>query len=589
MTTIGGPSTDAVLGGAAAPSLTPPAAVFDVEAWAARTAAPGDWFDPFEAERACQFFPSQLRHTKGRWAGQPFTLEPWQRALVRTMFGWKRADGTRRFRIVWVEIARKNGKTGLAAGVALYLAFASREPGAEVYCAASATKQAMICFTEAKRMRDRNPRMKEKTNAFKMNISGGPDGYSKIEVLSSSAGTKDGLNLSGLIGDEVHAWRDRELYEVLHTATGARTQPLEFLITTAAAGEDEERIYDDLHDHALAVRDGLIEDPEFLPVIYAAAPDDPIDDPATWAKANPNLGVSIGHDKLAKEAQRAREMPRYLNAFKRLHLNIRTEQQTLWLPLDKWDAGSRGAASVTLAALRGRTAFAGLDLSSTTDLTALALVLPRGAEDPGIDLWVHCWMPEERVRLAKTRDRVPYDQWAKQGFITVTDGNVVDYDVVRAAITGTGADGRPAPPPDGWPGPLVEILDIVALAKDRWNSAQIGTQLMADAARLGLVRPPRESWVVDFGQGFASMSAPAKEFEKLVLAGQVNHGGNPLLRWMAGCAAVKSDPADNIKPVKPDRRKSVKRIDGIVAAVMALGRAIVPAEPAPEPQVIALG
>lgn len=531
-------------------------AFFDAEAWAAATARADDWFDERAAEHVCAFFPRYLRHTKGRWAGQPFFLLPWQRSVLRAAFGWKRAGGTRRFRIVWVEVPRKNGKTGLAAGVGLYLAFASGEAGAEVYSGASVKTQAAIAFNEAKRMRAQSPQLRERTNAFKYNISCA-ESFSKYEVIASDYGTLDGLNLSGLIGDEVHAWKNREFYEVLHTAEGARSEPLEFLITTA--GTEIDSLGGEMHEHAGRVRDNLIEDHSFLPVIYAADKEDDWTDPQTWAKGNPSLGATVTLDALAAEAERAKKLPRYLNAFKRYYLNIWTEQETVWLPPDKWAACNRGAETVTLSALAGRRCFGGLDLSSTTDLTALALIFPR---DDGADLWAHFWLPKEGLADRVRRDRVPYDKWAEAGFITLTEGDVVDYDVIRRMITGEAPGADAAFLAKSRAAAIVNQVHLVALARDRWNATQLTTQLMGDGVEIR-----------DFGQGYASMSSPCKEFEKIVVEGKLNHGGNPVLDWMARVVTVRTDGADNLKPVKPDRRRSSKRIDGIVAAVMAKGLA----------------
>lgn len=550
---------------AAAVALAPAPAgvVFDIESWARSTAQPGDVFDETAAAHATTFFSRYLRHTKGKWAGQPFELIGWQRALVRTIFGWKRADGTRRFRVVYLEVARKNGKTALAAGIALYMAFASGEQGAEVYCAASNEAQANICFTEAKRMRGQSPFMKQITNAFKSNISS-LESFSKLEVLTSKSDTKDGLNVSGLVGDEFHAWKDRNLYDVLTTATGAREQPLEFYITTA--GTDEHSICYETREHAINVRDGIVVDHELLPLIFAADKDDDIESPATWAKANPSLGVTIKPDYIEKKLKKARDLPRFMNSFQRLHLNIWTDAATTWIPKATWDSCNlrpvRNATGGLAEHLLGRACFGGLDLSSTTDLTALALFFPDdlAAADLSGELFVHCWLPKEGLAERIKRDKVPFDLWAEQGLLTLTDGNVVDYDMIRAAITGVGGDA-----PAGWGRPLRDLADIRDIARDRWNATQLTSQLMADQVNM-----------VEFGQGYASMSAPAKQWEAMILAKRLNHGGNKLLRWMNQCTAVVTDqsPAANIKPVKPDHKKSSKRIDGIVASIMAVGRAI---------------
>lgn len=517
---------------------------FDVEAWARRTAKPGDVFDERAAEHACAFFPRYLKHTKGRWAGQPFHLLPWQRALIRTMFGWKRADGRRRFRKVLLEVARKNGKSALAAGIALYLAFCAGEQGAEVYCAATTKEQAALVFSEAARMRAQSPALRERTDYFKYNISA-PSSFSKLAVLSSDHGNKDGLNVSGLVGDEIHAWKERHLYDVLHTAQGAREEPLEFLITTA--GADEASFWGEEHDYAEKVRDGEIDDHEYLPVLFCADKDDAIDDPLTWAKANPSLGYTIRHEYLAKEAAKALSQLSYINTFKRLHLNIRAAIERLWLSIDHWDKCND--RPLRWDDLKGRTGWGGLDLGSTIDLTAMAIVLPRDGSDV-LDLFVHCWLPRARLQERIKVDKQPYDRWADQGLLTLTDGEVTDYDVVRRYISG--GDGT---------GGLMKHMNLVECGRDPWAATQITTQLMGDGLTM-----------IDFRQGYASMSAPSKEFERRVLNRTINHGGNPLLRFMAKSVSVVSDGADNIKPVKPDRRKAKYRIDGIVASVIAIGR-----------------
>ncbi len=547
-------------------------AVYDWAAWARRlyewcesTARPGDYYDGHAAEHAVQFFPRYLTHTKGRWAGQRFELLPWQVAVVRTIFGWKRVDHSRRFRIVYIEIPRKNGKTGLAAGIALYLAFCSGEAGAEVYCAATDKNQAAICFGEAKKMRLKSPQLLERTLAYKFAVSR-PDTFSKLEVVSADYGNKDGLNISGLVGDEMHAWRDRELYEVLHTATGARSEPLEFLITTA--GEDPEGICWELHERGIEVWERRIDDHGFLPVIFAADPPTDPDketewllDPATWAQANPSLGNTVGLDYLSAEANRAVTQPRYRNTFKRYHLGAWTQQGTIWLPYERWKAGSRGKDSVTIEALKGRRGFFGLDLSATTDLTALIGVFPPEAEGGTWDLWSHFWMPEANLKERTRKDKVPYDLWREQGYITATPGDVIDYAYIRRMLTGKGDEA----PPAGFK-PLRDQMEIAELAFDRYGSHYLITQLGENDGMP----------VIAFGQGYISMSGPSKEMEKLVLAGRVNAGDNPVMDWMARIVEVRQDDAGNIKPVKPDRRKSTKRIDGIVGAVMGLGRAIAP-------------
>lgn len=529
-------------------------AFFDAEAWAARTARPGDRFDEREAARAAAFFTDHLVHTKGRqFAGKPFALEPWQASIIRALFGWKREDGTRRFRQLYLEVPRKNGKTQLAAGIGLFCLVCDFEPGAEVYSCATDTDQAAIVFQEAVRMRTRSAALRQRTTSFKHALVAPSIGAS-WKVMSAEAGNKDGLNAHCIIYDEVHAFRDRALFDVMHTSTGARVQPLEVFTTTA--GADDKSLWWELRQHAIRVRDGKGEDPELLPVVYAADPEDPIDSPATWAKANPNLGVSISADYLAKEAKKAAQLPRYAASFKRLHLNIKAEATLAWLPMKAWDA-----APPLRKDLAGRKAYAGLDLSSVRDTTAFVLVLPD--EDGCYDVLAHFWLPrgepgqiEERER----QDRQPYRQWAAEGWLDLTEGNTVDYEHIRKHITGLVGSGETATLPAGRR-PVIEEFDLQDLALDRWNATQMATWLQGDGVT-----------VTYFGQGFASMSAPAKLLETLVLQGRFRHGGNPVLRWMADNARIATDPAENIKPVKD---KSSGRIDGIVAACMGLGRAMV--------------
>lgn len=522
--------------------------MLDIATWARDTAREGDWFDERAAALAVAFFPRYLRHTKGRFVGQPFVLQTWQADAVSVLFGWKRADGTRRFRFVYLEVARKNGKTQLAAGIGLYTLFCDNEAAAEIYSVATDTDQAAICFNEAVRMRGRAPELRDRSQSYKRALVV-PKSASSWKVLSADAGNKDGLNAHCVIYDEFHAFRDRLLFEVMHTSMGNRVQPLEIVTTTA--GTDRNSIWWETRQHAIAVRDRIVDDHELLPLIFAAEPADDIADPATWSKANPNLGITIPVEYLAKEAAKAKQLPRYENAFKRLHLNIPTEQTVRWLPMEDWDAAPERRAD-----LNGRPCFAGLDLSSTTDISALALVFPD--EAGGYDVLMRFWIPEETVEKAERRDHVPYRDWARRGLLTLTPGNVIDYELIRAEITGIVGLGQTATLPAGGI-PLMERYDIRELAIDRWNATQMSTWLMGDGVE-----------VKSFGQGFASMSSPSKLLEKLVLGRGLRHGACPVLRWMAANVASVTDPAENIKPAKD---KSSGRIDGIVAIIMALGLA----------------
>lgn len=499
------------------------------------SSADGLRFDQVEAGRACEFFERFLSHVKGEWAGQPFRLEAWQRdELIQPLFGWKRPDGSRKYRTAYVAIPRKNGKSSICAGIALYLLFSDREPGAEIYSAAADRDQAAIVFDVAKQMVEASSELQRRCELYRRSIVV-PSTGSSYKVLSADAYTKHGLNAHGIIFDELHAQPNRELWDVLTTSTGARRQPLTVAITTA--GYDRHSICYEQHSYAEKVRDGIISDPSFLPVLYQAGTEDDWQAEATWRKANPSLGVSVKLDYLAQEAKRAAESPAYQNTFRRLHLNQWTEQAERWLSMDRWDACS---ATVSPEDLEGRDCFAGLDLASTTDIASLALVFP--GDDGVFDALAFFWVPEDGVRLRSRRDKVPYETWAAAGLIRPTEGDVIDYDRIRADINELG-----------------KVYRIREIAIDRWAATQITTQLQGDGFTM-----------VPFGQGFASMSAPTKELEKLVLGEQLAHGGNPVLRWMASNVAVRQDPAGNLKP---DKSRSSEKIDGIVALIMAVDRA----------------
>ena len=494
-------------------------------------------FDAQAARRAVAFFAECLTFTAGEWRGRPFDLRPWQQAIVGNLFGWKRPDGTRRYREAFIYVPRKCGKSEMAGGLGCLLAFADNEPAAHVYCAAADREQARLVFSAAKTMVLAEPELARRGKIYTNSVTVESTG-SVLKVVSAEAYTKHGVNAHGVIIDELHAIPDRELVDVLTTSTGARRQPLIIYITTA--DYDRESICNEKYDYACKVRDGVIDDPAFLPVIYEASREDDWTDPAVWRKANPNLGVSISVEYLERECQRARETPTYENTFKRLHLNVQTQQDVRWLSLEAWDACDN--TPIDLAALADRDCWAGLDLSTTTDVSALVLLFLD--DDGGATVVPRFWIPSDNARKRERRDRVPYETWARLGLIEMTPGNVIDYDRIRARINELGRH-----------------LPIREIAIDPWNATQLSIQLQGDGFE-----------VVTFGQGFRDMSGPTKEWEKLVVSGKLRHGGHPVLRWMASNVSVDSDAAGNLKPSK---KKSTERIDGIVAGVMALGRALV--------------
>lgn len=516
----------------------------DLERWPARSIEDcepdGYWWDEEAAERVITFIEGYCRHHKGEWAGQPFRLEPWQREIVRTVFGWRRPDGTRRFRTAYVEVPRKNGKTELAAAVALYLLVADGEEGAEVYSAATTRDQAKIVHDAAVRMVRRSPDLRRFVRDYRNNLSVEALG-AKFAPLSSDSNTLDGLNPHAAILDELHAHKDRHVRDVLLTGMGARRQPLEWIITTAGV-YDPTSIGWEQYEYARSVLEGVFDDPNYYAFIAAADPDDDWTDPETWAKANPNLGVSVKLEYLEELAERAKRSPSFLNTFLRYHLNVWTQQIERWIAPEIW---KKGAAPVNEGALEGERCFAALDLASTTDLTALALAFEN--ELGGFDLLMRYWVPEDRIMERAQKDRVPYDAWVRDGWIQATPGDVVDYEWIRQEIHD-----------------LADRFEIVELAYDPWNATQLAVQLLRDGLPM-----------VEMRQGYKTMSPAAKEFERLVVAGRIRHGGHPVLAWNVNNIAIAQDPAGNIKP---DKQRSREKIDGAVAAIMAIGRASVQLE-----------
>lgn len=492
-------------------------------------------FDEQAASVAVAFFEKLLRHTKGEWAGQPFRLGAWQRDdIIRPLFGWKRADGTRKYRRAYIEIPRKNGKSTISAGIALALLMIDNEPGVEVYSAAADRQQAAIVFDAASTMVQESPALARFAEPYRREIRV-PKLNGVYRVLSADAPTKHGLNAHGVIFDELHAQPNRELWDVLATSMGARRQPMLVMITTA--GYDRESICWEMHDYARQVLAGAVDDPSFFSYIAAADDDDDWTDPAVWAKANPGLGETVKLDYLESECERAKNVPAYQNTFRRLHLNQWTSQESRWLDMMAWDK-----CSVDLPELANRPCFGGLDLASTTDIAAFVLCFPPLGDDDLYWLLPFFWVPEENMVERARRDRVPYDAWVRDGLVNATPGNVIDYSYIRATVNQLG-----------------QAYQIREIAFDRWGAELLRQQLEEDGFEM-----------IQFGQGYASMSAPTKEMLRMVLAQGISHGGNPVLRWMADNVVVKQDPAGN---VKPDKSKSREKIDGIVAAVMALDRA----------------
>lgn len=515
-------------------------------------------FDPVAGERPVQFIEKFCRHHQGEWAGKPFLLEDWQKELVRCAFGWLRADGTRRFRVVYVEVPRKNGKSELAGGLGLYLTVADGEAGAQVYSSATKKDQATIVWSAAAAMVKASPELKRFVRAYRSNLHVERTG-SKFEPLGADSNTLDGLNPHGNIVDELHAHRDRSLWDVLITAMGARRQPMTIAITTAGTFE-QESIGWQIHDYATKVLDGVIEDDSFFAFIAAADEGDDFFSVEAHQKANPNWGVSIKPEYLEQQAKTAREQPGFVNEYLRLHLDIWTQQITRWLSLERWAASDPLPAGADVrklaleheARLERRPCYGGLDLSTKLDLSAFVLVFPPVDNVEVIDLLCRFWLPEETVRAYERKGQKHYAPWVREGWITATPGDVIDYAFIRRDINA-----------------MAKRFKLLELAYDPWNATQLGTELMSDGLQ-----------VVECRQGFKTLSEPSKDFEARIVARQVRHANNPVLRFCVANAVATRDSAGNIKP---DKEKASGRIDGVVAAIMGLSRYIVSKAAPPNP------
>ena len=496
-------------------------------------------YDKEAADYAVAFIEC-LCHTKGTWAGKPFELIDWQEQIIRDIFGTLKPNGYRQFNTAYVEIPKKMGKSELAAAVALLLTCGDGEERAEVYGCAADRQQASIVFEVAADMVRMCPALNKRVKiltATKRIVYQPTNSF--YQVLSAEAYSKHGFNIHGVVFDELHTQPNRKLFDVMTKGSGdARMQPLYFLITTA--GTDTKSICYETHQKALDILAGRKIDPTFYPVIYGADESDDWTDPKVWKKANPSLGITVGMDKVKAACESAKQNPGEENSFRQLRLNQWVKQAVRWMPMEKWD---KCAFAVDEDALRGRVCYGGLDLSSSTDITAFVLVFPPQDEEDKFVILPYFWIPEDNMQIRVSRDHVPYDVWERQGVLQTTEGNVIHYGFIEKFIEQLG-----------------EKFNIREIAFDRWGAVQMVQNLEG----MGFT-------VVPFGQGFKDMSPPTKELMKLTLEEKIAHGGHPVLRWMMDNIFIRTDPAGNIKP---DKEKSTEKIDGAVATIMALNRAI---------------
>jgi phage terminase large subunit-like protein len=499
---------------------------------------PTSHYDKERAEFVVKFIEN-LKHTKGEWYNKPFILLPWQRKIIHNVFGIIKENGYRQFTTTYVEIPKKQGKTELGAAIALYMLTADGERGAEIYSCAADRAQASLIYQVAIEMIRLCPALQKRLKiiASQKRVVY-PAMNSFYQVLSSEAYSKHGINPHAVLYDELHV-ADREMFNVMtHGAADARRQPLNFLITTA--GIDRHSIGFEVHQKAVDIIEGRKVDPTFYPTIYAAAEDDDWTSPEVWYKANPSLGITVSEEKMAIACENAKQNPAEENLFRQLRLNQWVKQSVRWMPMDVWDKCS---FEVNPEKLKGRMCYGGLDLSSSIDITAFVLVFPPIPGDDKYYVLPYFWIPEENLKLRVRRDHVPYDIWEQQGFLKTTEGNVIHYGFIEKFIEELGTK-----------------YNIKEIAFDRWGAVQMVQNLEG----LGFT-------VVPFGQGYKDMSPPTKELMKLTLEKKIAHGGHPVLKWMMDNIHVRTDPAGNIKP---DKEKSTEKIDGAVAMIMALDRAI---------------
>lgn len=504
----------------------------------------GCTFDPKRAEHVETFCRTFLRHSKGEWAGRPFELLDWQREdLIFPLFGWLRPNGFRRFTKAFVFLPKKNGKSSIAAAIGLYMLVGDDEAGAEVYSAATDRVQAGVVHNEAIRMVDASPELSEAldVNRATFNIA-----YSETKsyyrALSAVASAQEGLNAHAIVADELHVWHGRALWDSLRYAFRARRQGLLFAITTS--GDDPTSVCYQQYEYSKAVLTGTIDDERHFSYICEAEPTDDWTAPETWKKANPSLGSIIRIEDLAADCREAENSPAAQAAFKRYSLNVWQSATTPWLDIHRWNAN---AVRFTEADLAGQRCFAGLDLAIKSDTTALVLLFPVDQSPSGNQryrLLSYFWLPQ--ATADRQRSLIPWQSWATSGHIALTPGGVADFEFVRARIRD-----------------IARKFNLAGLAYDRMYAHVLAQQLQDED---GIP-------MVEFPQTIMAFAEPTATFERLVIAGDIEHNGNAVMTWQAGNVNVKADVNNNLRPVKPPDGEH-RKIDGPVAGIMALALAM---------------
>ena len=501
-------------------------------------------FDKAAAARPCIFL-ELLPHVKGKWAAdhKRIKLEPWQSFWITTAFGWHRkADGTRRFRTVYIEVPRKNAKSTIASGLALYMLALDGEAGAECYSAATKKEQARIVFDAARKMALDCPRYLAKYNvqvlahALTQESTG-----SRFVALDAEGRTQDGLNPSFISVDELHAHRNRDLFDVLDSATGSREQPLMIIITTA--GSDQAGVCYEQRNYVDKILDGVFADETYFGIIYTIDAGDNWDDEKVWQKANPNLGVSVNIEDMRGRARKARQSPASLNTFKTKRLDVWVSADSAWMDMDEWNAA--GDPSLVEADFAADECVVGLDLASKIDIAARMNIYRRTIKAKQHYFAFGKFYLPESVIEGGGNDH--YTGWHDQGFLTATPGNVIDFDEIEDDII-----------------ELPSVINLREVAYDPHQATQMISHLIDEAIVCVEMRPT----VLNF-------SEPMKEIQALVKRGLLHHNGDPVLAWMVSNVVCHTDKKDNIYP---NKARAENKIDGVVAMIMAIGRLILEGE-----------